>query len=196
MRYLTAGFTGCLLFFSIQLLTLGQNINISAPVAPPMQVRTTFDLDPFYEQWIDVGGLPVVASAKVNPYALKEAAWLIWQMVGHRPEVLRALAENNVRFAVMAHNELTTDIPEHSDLQPDSYWDRRARGLGPTPIRPAVSCGEENLLNYPGDPYSTENILVHEFAHAIHQSLRIGSPKIYLWEENPPSFFLDIWSEL
>ena len=169
MRYLTAGFTGCLLFFSIQLLTLGQNINISAPVAPPLQVRTTFDLDPFYEQWIDVGGLPVVASAKVNPYALKEAAWLIWQMVGHRPEVLRALAQNNVRFAVMAHNELTTDIPEHSDLQPDSYWDRRARGLGPTPIRPAVSCGAENLLNYPGDPYSTENILVHEFAHAIHQ---------------------------
>ena len=168
MRYLTAGFTVCLLFFSIQLLTLGQNINISEPVAPPIQVRNTFDLDPFYEQWMDVGGLPVVASAKVNPYALKEAAWLIRQMVGHRPEVLRTLAQNNVRFAVMAHNELTTQIPEHSDLDPD-YWDRRARGLGPTPIRPAVSCGEENLLNYPGDPYSTENILVHEFAHAIHE---------------------------
>ena len=169
MRYLTAGFTVCLLFFSIQLLTLGQNINISEPVAPPIQVRNTFDLDPFYEQWIDVGGLPVVASAKVNPYALKEAVWLIRQMIGHRPEVLRTLAQNNVRFAVMAHNELTTDIPEHSDLQPPDYWDRRARGLGPTPIRPAVSCGEENLLNYPGDPYSTENILVHEFAHAIHE---------------------------
>ena len=69
----------------------------------------------------------------------------------------------------MAHNELTTQIPEHSDLQPDYYWDRRARGLGSTPTRPSVSCGEENLLNYSGDPYLTENILVHEFAHAIHQ---------------------------
>ena len=119
-------------------------------------------------QWVDVEGLPVVASAKVNPYAVKEAAWLIRQMIGHRQDVLQALAKNNVRFAVMAYNELTTQIPEHSDLQPDYYWDRRARGLGSTPARPAVSCGEENLLNYQGDPYFTENILVHEFAHAIH----------------------------
>jgi peptidyl-prolyl cis-trans isomerase A (cyclophilin A) len=31
-----------------------------------------------------------------------------------------------------------------------------------------VSCAEENVLCYPNDPYSTENILIHEFAHAIH----------------------------
>ena len=80
---------------------------------------------PFYEQWVNVDGLPVVASAKVNPYAVKEAAWLIRQMIGHRQDILQALAKNNVRFAVMAHNELTTQIPEHSDLQPSSYWDRR-----------------------------------------------------------------------
>lgn len=144
-------------------------MNILEPVPPSTIVRENFNLDPFYEQWIDVEGLPVVASAKVNPYAVKEAAWLIRQMIGHRQDILQALAKNNVRFAVMAYNELTTQIPEHSDLQPDYYWDRRARGLGSTPARPAVSCGEENLLNYQGDPYSTENILVHEFAHAIHQ---------------------------
>ncbi|RKU19854.1 hypothetical protein C6500_10035 [Candidatus Poribacteria bacterium] len=144
-------------------------MKILEPVFPPATVRETFNLDSFYKQWIDVEGLPVVASTKVNPYAVKEAAWLIRQMIGHRRDVLQALAQNNVRFVVMAYNELTTQIPEHSDLQPDYYWDRRARGLGSTPARPAVSCGEENLLNYQGDPYSTENILVHEFAHAIHQ---------------------------
>lgn len=32
-----------------------------------------------------------------------------------------------------------------------------------------MSCGEENLLGFPGDPYSTENLLIHEFAHAIHE---------------------------
>lgn len=169
MLYLTAIFTIYILFFSIQLTATAQNFNISEPQPPSTAVRETFNLDPFYVQWIDVEGLPVVASAKVSPYALKEAAWLILQMIGHRQDVLQALAQNNVRFAVMAHNELTTQIPEHSDLEPGDYWDRRARGLGPTPIRPAVSCGEENLLNYPGDPYWSENILVHEFAHAIHQ---------------------------
>ena len=169
MLYLTAILAISVLLFSIQLAAAAQNMKILEPVPPPATVRRTFNLDPFYTQWIDVDGLPVVASAKVNPYAVKEAAWLIRQVIGHRPDVLKALAQNNVRFAVMAYNELTTHIPEHSDLQPDSYWDRRARGLGSTPARPAVSCGEENLLNYQGDPYSTENILVHEFAHAIHQ---------------------------
>ena len=47
---------------------------------------------------------------------------------------------------------------------------RRARGLGATPQRPSVSCGEENLLANPGDPYKTESICVHEFAHAIHDT--------------------------
>ncbi len=169
MFYLTAVLIICVLFLSTQLTTTAQRVSIREPVPPPVTVQETFDLDPFYEQWIDVDGLPVVASAKVSPYAVKEAAWLIRQMLGHRQDILQALAENSVRFAVMAYSELTTDIPEHSDLKPDYYWDRRARGLGSTPARPAVSCGEENLLNYAGDPYSTENILVHEFAHAIHQ---------------------------
>ena len=169
MFYLTAIFIVCMLFSSIQLAAMAQSVNISEPAPPPAAVRKAFNLDPFYEHWIDVEGLPVVASAKVNPYAVKEAAWLIQQMIGHRQDILQALGKNNVRFAVMAHNELTTQVPEHSDLQPDYYWDRRARGLGSTPARPAVSCGEENLLNYQGDPYFTENILGHEFAHAIHQ---------------------------
>ena len=169
MLDLTVIFVVCVIFFSIQLTAVVKNVNIPEPLPPPPSVRETFNLDPFYEQWIDVEGLPVVSSAKVNPYAVKEAAWLIRRMIGHRQDILQALAKNNVRFAVMAYSELTTDIPEHSDLQPDYYWDRRARGLGSTPTRPAVSCGEENLINYSGDPYSTENILVHEFAHAIHQ---------------------------
>lgn len=169
MFYLTAVLIICVLLFSTQLTTIARSVNIPDPVPPPNVVRKTFDLDPFYQQWIDVEGLPVIASAKVSPYAVKEAAWLIRQMVGRRQDILQALAKNRVRFAVMAYSELTTDIPEHSDLKPDYYWDRRARGLGSTPVRPAVSCGAENLLNYAGDPYLTENILVHEFAHAIHQ---------------------------
>src|SRR5262249_22098499 len=52
---------------------------------------------------------------------------------------------------------------------PKEYWDRRARGLGATRQRPAVSCGEENLLNLKGDRYPRENILIHEFAHVIHE---------------------------
>jgi hypothetical protein len=78
------------------------------------------------------------------------------------------MIRNKVRLAVMAYTERTTDIPEHRDLKPKLYWNFRARGLGASRQPPAVSCAEENLLNYKGDPYSTENIMIHEFAHAIH----------------------------
>ena len=142
---------------------------IEKPIEPPDSIREKFNMPEFYRQWIDVGGFPVVASEKVNPCALQEAAWLIQKVIGHRPDLLQALAKNNVRFSIMAYDEMTTKVPEHSDLKPDFYWDRRARGLGATSARPSVSCGEENLLNYQGDPYRTENILIHEFAHAIHQ---------------------------
>jgi hypothetical protein len=128
-----------------------------------------WNLNLFYKKHVNVGGLPVLASEKVSNFALFEAAYLINQMLAERPDILKALADNRVRFAVIAWSERTTDIPEHSDLKPGKYWDRRARGLGSTKRRPAVSCGEENLLGYPGDPYAMENILVHEFAHAIHQ---------------------------
>ena len=142
---------------------------VEMPTKPPPAIKEKFELPDFYQQWIDVRGFPIVSSETVNPYAIREAAWLIEKMIGHRPDLLQALSENKVRFSIMAYNEMTTKIPEHSDLIPDFYWDRRARGLGATSSRPSVSCGEENLLNYKGDPYGTENILIHEFAHAIHQ---------------------------
>lgn len=136
---------------------------------PPPDVVERLHLSPFYQKHIAVGELSIVASAQVPDAALAEAAWLVQQMLGDRRDILQALARNRVRVVVMAHTELTTDVPEHSDLRPRDYWDRRARGLGASRRRPAVSCGAENLLGFPGDPYAAENILIHEFGHAIHQ---------------------------
>lgn len=126
-------------------------------------------LSPFYTKHVSLNGFPVLGSAKVSDYALFEAAYIVDRMLADRPKILEALTAARVRLAVMAFDERTIDIPEHSDLTPATYWNRRARGLGATRQRPAVSCAEENLLGFPGDPYSTENILVHEFAHAIHE---------------------------
>jgi hypothetical protein len=134
----------------------------------PPEVRETFGLDVFYQKFVNAGGMPIVGSAKVNDAALAECAWIVNRMLEHRPEILKALAGGKVRFAIMAATEYTTHIPEHADLKPRVYWDRRARGLGATPSSPAVSGGEENLLGFPGDPYPREIICIHEFGHAIH----------------------------
>ncbi|MDE0553087.1 MAG: hypothetical protein OXI24_02640 [Candidatus Poribacteria bacterium] len=139
--------------------------NIPEPAPPPAVVQDFFDLDLFYEQWINVGGLPVLASAQVDPYALKETAWIIEQMIGHRPEVLRAMAGNKARFSVIAHTEIITEIPEYrSDARPD-FLAFRERGWGGTE-RATVTSSEENILSYPGG--GTYNVMIHEFAHGIH----------------------------
>ena len=88
--------------------------------------------------------------------------------LAQRPDVKQAMIESDSRMAIMAHDEFTTDIPGHAHLSPKDFWNRRARGLGGSETDPICSCGEENLLGFPGDPYSTENILIHEFAHNIH----------------------------
>ena len=146
---------------------------LTAVTAPPRELG----LDPFYGKYLSAHGLPVVGSLKVSDYALREAAYLADKLLDHRPEIREAMIRNKVRLAVMAYSERTTDIPEHRDLKPKLYWNIRARGLGASRQRPAVSCAEENLLNYRGDPYSTENIMIHEFAHAIHSmGLRAVDP--------------------
>lgn len=131
---------------------------------PPAMLK----LPDFYQKHVSAKGYPVVSSNRVNDYALKEAAYLVDMMLAQRPDIRRAMIAGGSRLVVMAHDEFTTDVPEHSHLKPRDYWDARARGLGGSQTDPVCSCGEENLLGFKGDPYSTENILIHEFAHNIH----------------------------
>ncbi len=131
---------------------------------PPKELK----LDPFYARYISANGYPIVASKNVSDYALREAAYLANMMLAKRPDVRKAMIAGGSRMIVMAHNEFTSQIPEHAHLKPADYWDARARGLGGTRRNPICSCAEENLLGYRGDPYHAECIFIHEFAHNIH----------------------------
>ena len=132
--------------------------------SPPAAMK----LSPFYRKYISASGYPIVSSGKVNDYALKEAAYLADMMLARRPDVRKAMIDGGSRLVVMAYDEFTTDVPEHSHMTPKDFWDARARGLGGSRKDPVCSCGEENLLGLEGDPYFAENILIHEFAHNIH----------------------------
>lgn len=128
----------------------------------------SLELPSFYKKYVSANGYPIVSSEKVDDYALKEAAYLINMMLAKRPDVKEAMIESGSRMIVMGYDEYTTDIPEHSKLEPKEYWDARARGLGGSRTEPVCSCAEENILAFKGDPYWSENILIHEFAHNIH----------------------------
>src|SRR5262245_33484381 len=130
----------------------------------PVHLRQELKLDAFYQKYLAVEDLPVLSSTNTSDFALLEAAYIVRHVLALRPEIIHILATNHVKIAVMAYNEYTTDLPEQRQMQPPVYWDSRARGLGGC----TCSCAEENLLCFPGDPYSTENIFIHEFGHVIH----------------------------
>jgi alpha-glucosidase len=134
----------------------------------PEEVITKFKLDTtFYKKHLDYKGFSILSSAKVSDAGLFEACYLIDKLLGDREDILKAMIKSGCRFMVMAPTEMTTDVPEqrHMKNDPKTNWDTRARGLGGK----LSSCGEENLLNLKGDRYRQENILIHEFNHAIHQ---------------------------
>lgn len=133
----------------------------------------------FYTQVVRAHGYPICGSARVSSYALKEAAYLADLMLVKRPDVREAMIASGSRLCILAHDEFTTDQPEWAwlgkvpvsgfeSMSIKYYRDARARGMGGSATDPFCSCAEENLLAYEGDPYSTECIFIHEFAHNIH----------------------------
>lgn len=143
-------------------------------IPPEIVKKYKLDTD-FYKKHLDYKGFSILSSAKVSDEALLEARYLIDKLLGEREDVLKAMIKSGCRFMVMAPTEMTTDVPEQRHLKndPKTNWDTRARGLGGK----LSSCGEENLLNLKGDRYRQENILIHEFNHAIHQQgLRTVDP--------------------
>ena len=129
-------------------------------------------LDPFYEKYLDLDGLPIISSARVPGEALLRARLLISEMLTNRPDILTTMADNGVRVVIMAAGSGVTEIPELSDLDkafPGVGWDDRTRGggLGPTFARPVLALAEENLLCSETDRFPDADIAVHETAHAI-----------------------------
>ena len=128
-------------------------------------------LDTFYKKYVSVNGLPLISSWRVPDSAFTAAYRTLYAMTCMLDsQILDTMIKSDARVAIMARYEGTTDIPEHRYLVNDTSlnWDVRARGLGGTVEEPLTSCAEENVLAYQIDKYHAEDILVHEFSHAIH----------------------------
>lgn len=130
---------------------------------------SSLGLDPYYKKYLDASGIPVVAAAEVDDRALFKAKHLIESMLAKRKDARDALVAASSRFLIIPKDKGITTLPEYSYLKqvpvPDGYasWDARARGMGGS----HTSCGEENILRLPGDPYQGQGICVHEFAHTV-----------------------------
>jgi hypothetical protein len=154
-----------------------------AVIAPPESFFTSVrerDRDAarkFYKKYIDVKGLPVVASAEVADEALQRTHFLVTHLLAGRPDVLEAMAKNGTRLIVIGKDQVYTDMPEYRNNPNPLYMNERVRGTGGFDV---TSFGEENLLNLALDRYDDESIAVHEFCHTIDAALSRIDPA---WRE-------------
>lgn len=119
--------------------------------------------------------MAIVASDEVPDAALQRAQTLVAAMLAPvRDDAVAAIRSARVRVGVIGVDQVTTDLPEHADLNEafpldEGDWDTRTRGMAATLARPLTSAAEDNLLCLPADRYLGESILVHEFAHTVHE---------------------------
>lgn len=122
----------------------------------------------FYKKYLDVKGMPVVASGEVADAALRRTHYIVTHMLAGRPDVVAAMVKNGMYLIIIGKDQVYTDMPEYRNHPNPAYQNERVRGTGGKP----TSFGEENLLCLPIDRYDDESIGVHEFCHTIDSTLR------------------------
>ncbi len=130
----------------------------------------------FYQKYIEVRGMPVVASGVVADEALQRTHEIVAAMLAGRPDLVQALVDNRMYLIIIGKDQVYTEMPEYRHARNPAYLNERVRGTGGRP----TSFGEENLLGWPIDRYDDESIAVHEFCHTIDSTLRSIDP---LWSE-------------
>ncbi len=136
----------------------------------------------FYKKYIDVKGLPVVASGGVADLALQRTYEIVTHMLAGRPDILKAMVDQAMYLIIIGKDQVYTDMPEYRNHPNPQFQNERVRGTGGRP----TSFGEENLLSLPIDRYDDESIAVHEFCHTIDSTLARIDPT---WRERKDAVF-------
>ena len=102
----------------------------------PDNLRSSREMYPhgltsFYQKYTEAYGIPVVSSNRVPDEALRRACYVTRFLMADHSGVRNNYYRRYGRVGIMATDEYTTHIPEHSWLDP-VFWNARARGLGAT----------------------------------------------------------------
>jgi alpha-glucosidase len=133
--------------------------SISSP--PP-----SLTFDGFYSKCAYLRDIPIISSSKVDDRAFRVLINALNHMLAKVPlSTTDYLVKQGSHYSMIAAVEGQTDLPEYADLRndPKTDWNKRARGLGGL----VTSAAEENILEFPNDPYKGESIYIHEFSHTL-----------------------------
>jgi hypothetical protein len=122
----------------------------------------------FYKKYLEIDGVPVLASADVADEALQRTSEIVTHLLAGRPDIVDAMAKYGTRLIIIGKDQVYTEMPEYRSSPNPEYQNERVRGTGGLRV---TSFGEENLLNLAGDRYDDESIALHEFCHTIDAAL-------------------------
>ncbi|MEY3837459.1 MAG: hypothetical protein RL304_441 [Verrucomicrobiota bacterium] len=144
-----------------------------APVpALTAEQATEYKLDPkFYRKATLAEGILIATSGKVADHTHREAAYQFSQVMRTlRPDVAARIREKKVLCVIVAHDELTSDVPQFASDKKGKeldFYNWRQRGfLTRVDGRQVVLFAEEDVMEYEGG-MQAESILIHEFGHVI-----------------------------
>ena len=132
-----------------------------------------YKLDPsFFKKATMAQGILIATSAKVTDHTHLEAAYLFEKVMSDlRPDIAQRIRDQKVLCVLLAHDELTSDVPKFkSELKGKEldFYNWRQRGfLTKEDDRYIVLFAEEDVMEYEGG-MQIESILIHEFGHVIH----------------------------
>jgi hypothetical protein len=139
------------------------------PLAIPASEVALFKLPTtYYKKYVMLGttlenSIPIVAGSKVSDFAMQQAR-LQCSYIANTPALLNMLRQQRIFIVIFGNEEYPNVIPGW-----DPAWDATRYGGGYGPNAPGASCGLHmgDILNNTFDRYPNENIVIHEFGHAV-----------------------------
>lgn len=140
------------------------------PITPEQAAE--YKLDPaFFRKGTVTQDILIATSDRVADVAHNEAAYLFDRVMNTlKPEIAQRIREDKVLCILVAHDELTSDIPQFKSEKTGNelaFYNWRQRGfLTKVDDRRVVFFAEEDVMEYEGG-MKIESILIHEFGHVI-----------------------------
>lgn len=131
-------------------------------IEPPAAV----DLDPYYEKYLNCGGIAVVGSSNVSDEALLATNETLEWMLTDADDIREQLIDKGVYYVLTGTGETIGDLPELAGVPGVSYqgysYELPSRGIH------LSASTMDNVMCEPDNVAPGENNVVHEFAHSIH----------------------------
>lgn len=146
----------------------------------PASEAAMFNIDlNYYKKYVMLGStveasIPIFSGPGVSNEALEMAKTTCSVLTNTLPKsVLAMLRQQRIHVVIFGNTEYPDVLPSWNPA-----WDAKRYPGGYGPNAPGANCGihEGDILNNAFDRYPTENIVVHEFSHAI---MDFGLSKMY-----------------